>query len=87
MLLQVMSEEKTNGFQTTAADNGTLRIESIGRDPWLFKQLSGAVALKRPDAAQLKVTALDFNGHPVKQVGTANAITLTGDTVYYLISR
>ena len=85
MLLQVMSEEKANKFRTTTLADGVKRIDNIGQDPWLFRQLQGAVRLKRDDACQLKVTALDFNGYANKVIGTADKITLRGDTVYYLI--
>jgi hypothetical protein len=51
------------------------------------KDLSGTVKLKRPDAASLKVTPLDFNGYPLKGTGAAGEIKLDGRTVYYLITR
>ena len=85
MLLQVMSEERNNQFRTSPVSNGVKRIDSIGQDPWLFKQLQGNVRLKRDDAKQLKVTALDFNGYAVEPAGTADNIPLRPDTVYYLI--
>jgi len=44
------------------------------------------VRLKRADAARLKVTALDHNGYPTKQTGTADAIKLQPATMYYLIT-
>ncbi len=85
MLLQVMSEERNNKFRTSPVSNSVKRIDSIGQDPWLFKQLQGNVRLKRDDAKQLKVTALDFNGYAVEPAGTADNIPLRSDTVYYLI--
>ena len=85
MLLQVMSEEKATGFQTEPAGEGVKRIVNIGTDPWLVKELQGTVSFKRPDADQLKVTALDFNGYPVTASGTAKTINLQPATVYYLI--
>ncbi len=87
MLLQVMSEEKSSKFRTAPADQGTQRIESIGQDPWLFKELQGNVRFKRADAPQLKVTALDFNGYAREPAGTAAHISLRGDTAYYLIHQ
>ncbi|MDB5173192.1 MAG: hypothetical protein JWN51_1965 [Phycisphaerales bacterium] len=87
ILLQVMSEEKTSRFQTEDAGNGMHRITSIGQDPWQVKELGGVVKLKRADAAKLKVTALDFNGYPTKQVSAADEIKLAPQTVYYLITR
>ncbi len=85
MLLQVMSEEKANKFRTTSLPEGDKQIESIGQDPWLFKELQGTVRLRRGDAAQLKVTALDFNGYVQEAVGTADQIELRRDAIYYLI--
>jgi hypothetical protein len=87
ILLQVMSEEKASGFQTEAADEGVRRILNIGTDPWLVKALQGTVRFKRPDAAQLKVIALDFNGYPAATRGSAQQLQLEPATVYYLISR
>lgn len=87
ILLQVMSEEKTSNFQTEPVTATEKRIVNVGTDPWLVKDLSGTVKFKRPDAAQLKVTALDFNGYPTATAGTANEIKLAPGTIYYLISR
>jgi hypothetical protein len=86
ILLQIMSEEKNGNFQTEPAGGQLKRIVNIGRDPWMVKELSGTVKLNRPDAAQLKVTALDFNGYPAKEIGTAAEIKLLPDVLYYLIA-
>ena len=86
ILLQAMSEEKNSGFQTEAAAGSAKRIVKIGQDPYLVKEISGTVRLKRADAAKLKVTALDYNGYPTKQMGTADAIKLQPATMYYLIT-
>jgi hypothetical protein len=86
MLMQVMSEERASGFATTP--QGELkRITSIGRDPWQVRRMSGTVSFKRADAATLKVKALDLNGYPRQDFGTADAITLAPDVVYYLIQK
>ena len=87
ILLQVMSEEKASGFETEAVSPGVKRIQSIGRDPWMVKDLTGVVKMKRADAGQLKVTALDFNGYPTSVLGTAQEVVLQSRTIYYLISR
>jgi hypothetical protein len=87
ILLQVMSEEKASGFRTEPVPPNLKRIAAIGTDPWLVKNLAGTVKFKRNDAAQLKVTPLDFNGHPAGQAGAAREIRLLPATVYYLISR
>ncbi|HET6423699.1 MAG TPA: hypothetical protein VFG20_08460 [Planctomycetaceae bacterium] len=85
ILLQVMSEEGATGFATEAVDPRTKRIVDIGRDPWQVKRLNGTVSFQRPDAKQLKVTALDFNGHRSKVIGNASKISLQSDVLYYLI--
>ena len=87
ILVQAMSEEQPSQFSTEPAGDGTFRITSIGRDPWLIRKLEGTVRLSRRDAGQLKVTALDLNGHPVETIGTAASFDLLPGTPYYLISR
>lgn len=89
ILIQAMSEEKTSGFRTVPADpkqEGVQRIVSIGRDPWLVHELSGTVRLRRPDAAKLKVVALDHNGYTSHNAGNASEIRLAPRTIYYLIT-
>ena len=86
ILLQVMSEEKATGFETEAVSEKIKKIKNIGRDPWLVKEIQGTVKFKRKDAAQLKVTALDFNGYPAATLGLATEIRLQPATVYYLIN-
>jgi hypothetical protein len=87
ILLQVMSEEKPSGFQTEKTGEGIRKITALGTDPWLVKNLSGTVTFKRADAAQLKVTALDFNGYPRESAGSGVNLRLQPSTVYYLIAR
>jgi hypothetical protein len=87
ILLQVMSEEKASGFQTETVSEGVKRITNIGTDPWRVKELNGTVQFKRTDAAQLKVTALDFNGYAIRACGSGNQIKLQPATLYYLITR
>jgi hypothetical protein len=86
MLLQVMSEEQASGFATAPAGGGRKRIVSIGHDPWLVRELSGRVTLKRPDAAQLQVTALDANGYAETQLGPPTDLNLLPKTLYYWIA-
>lgn len=86
ILLQVMSEEKNNGFQTI--DQGDVkRIQSIGRNPWLVREIEGTVRFNRPDADSLKVTALDGNGDSIRPIGDATEIKLLPDVLYYLIEK
>jgi len=87
ILLQVMSEEKASGFQTETVGEGVKRITNIGTDPWQVKELNGTVRFKRADAAQLKVTALDFNGYTIGACGSGNQIKLQPATLYYLVTR
>jgi hypothetical protein len=86
ILLQVMTEEKPSGFRSEPTGSGEKRIISIGRDPWLVREAEGVVRFKRPDAARLKVVALDPNGEPAKSLGTASEIRLDPRTIYYLIA-
>jgi len=88
ILLQVMSEEKESNRQTQIAAPNVQRLTNIGTDPWLVKELKGTVKFKRPDAGQLRVTALDFNGYPRPgAAGGAERIELQAQTVYYLIRQ
>ena len=87
ILLQVMSEEQETNHKTESVSPTVKRIVSIGTDPWQVRELNGTVRFKRADAAQLKVTALDFNGYPVRPAGTAQEIKLQPATIYYLIAR
>lgn len=87
VLLQVMTEEKATDFATTLVSEHVRRITNIGHDPWLVKEIKGTVRFRRPDAARLKVTALDFNGYSQGPAGTADEIKLGPKTLYYLIGR
>jgi len=83
LLLQVMSEEQNFGWQTTGSAPKTL--QSTGQAPITVRQLAGEIALRRPDADGLKVTALDLNGYPVKVLSSTAKLFLQPDTLYYLI--
>ena len=85
ILLQVMSEEQETGHQAEAVSATVKRIVNIGTDPWQVKELRGTVSFTRPDAAQLKVTALDFDGYAAGAIGNAKEIKLQPKTLYYLI--
>jgi hypothetical protein len=86
ILVQAMSEEKATGFRSEPAGSGLWRIVSIGHDPWLVKEIEGVVRLRRPDAATLKVVALNANGEPDRSVGPASEFRLLPTTLYYLIT-
>ncbi|MCX8108253.1 MAG: hypothetical protein N3G20_05550 [Verrucomicrobiae bacterium] len=86
ILLQVMSEERETNRRTEQLSPTVKRITNIGTDPWQVRALKGTIRFKRADAAQLKVTALDFIGYPVGTVGNAGEISLRSKTLYYLIT-
>jgi hypothetical protein len=87
ILLQVMSEEREANHQTEPVNPTVKRIVNIGSDPWQVKEFTGTVRFKRPDAARLKVTALDFNGYATGPAGSAEEIKLQPAAMYYLIAR
>jgi hypothetical protein len=87
MLLQVMSEERPSNFADEPAGEGLLKITKLGEDPWLIRNITGTVKLRRPDAATLKVTALDGNGYPAGAAGTAAEIKLQPGVLYYSINK
>jgi hypothetical protein len=86
ILLQVMSEEKTNGFRVEPTSKNELRIASIGDDPWLVREFNGIVSIRREDAARLKVTKIDANGTPTGSSYGATNIALDPQTLYYIIT-
>ena len=86
ILLQVMSEEQPSGFEVEATGQGLKRIVNLGTDPWLVKDFKGTITLKRPDADQLKLRPLDFNGYPESSKDGCRKIELLPKTVYYLLA-
>ena len=88
VLVQVMTEEKPSEFAADPLDGGRFRITNLGRDPWLVREATGTLRFQRADAGQLKVTALDENGQPVKTLaGGAAKVVLLPDIVYYLVEK
>jgi hypothetical protein len=87
ILLQVMSEEKESGREIEEVSPNVKKIAALGREPWLMKQLQGTVRFKRPDAGQMKVSALDANGYKRSEAGNATEVKLQPDVIYYLISQ
>jgi hypothetical protein len=86
MLLQVISEENNYGWETSVAQ-GVREITNLGSAPLVVRDLQGTVSLKRADAGQLKITALDFNGYPRQQLAKNKTISLAPSTIYYLIEK
>ncbi|HRK32739.1 MAG TPA: hypothetical protein PLD59_16885, partial [Tepidisphaeraceae bacterium] len=83
ILLQVMTEQKNYGYETTGEKQKT--IVSLGEPPIVVKMIEGSVTL-RP--APQRVQALDINGRvsaPVPHNG--GVISLSRDVMYYLIER
>jgi hypothetical protein len=95
MLLSVVTEDFNYGWQTEPASFKPRRgdrmegnkITDVGRSPIQHINPQGTVRLTRADAAQLKVTAVDWNGYPVAEHGTADSIELRGDVISYVIER
>jgi hypothetical protein len=87
MLLQVMSEERPSNFGEEPAGEGLLKITKLGEDPWLIRDITGTVKLRRADASTLKVTALDGNGYPAGEAGSAAEIKLKPGVLYYSITK
>ncbi|MCX7419288.1 MAG: hypothetical protein NT013_07095 [Planctomycetia bacterium] len=85
MLLQVMTEERPTGFRSESLGERRHRITSIGENPWQVRKLDGVVRLRRSDAQNFKVTALDQFGQPTSNTSSADAILLQADTLYYTI--
>ena len=85
MLLQVMSEDTNYGW--SAPGTGKREIKSFGSAPINVRRFSGTVTLTRPDAGQMKVTPLDWNGYPAGKPSTGGKITLQPTVMYYLIER
>ncbi|MFN4179729.1 MAG: hypothetical protein ACK4I8_05410, partial [Armatimonadota bacterium] len=63
------------------------RIIQLGSAPILMRQPLGTIVFHRPDATKCRVTALDANGYPIKTLGNAKHISLTPDTLYYLVTQ
>lgn len=86
ILLQVMSEERPHQWETQTTPDELEKIINTGQPPLLIRNLEGTVSLKRPDAVNLRVTALDANGYPTGETFKhGNAISLRPERFYYLI--
>ncbi|RME91772.1 MAG: hypothetical protein D6766_11275, partial [Verrucomicrobia bacterium] len=87
LLLQVATEEKPWQWRTDR-EEGLRTILDRGRAPLLVREVAGRVRLKRPDAAALSVSALDWLGYRTEREWTGAAeIELRADTLHYLIER
>lgn len=86
ILVQVVTEEQNNGWQVERQGD-LLRIVKLGSAPLLMRNFSVSLTFRRPDAAKLRVTALDANGYPLKALGNAKQIRLAPDVPYYLVTR
>jgi len=87
ILVQVMTEDTNCGW-TTRDSGGTKTITDLGGPPIIVRNVEGTVTIKRPDAASLKVTALDANGYKRQEVpGGAAAIRLLPDCLYYVVTK
>lgn len=86
ILVQVMTEETNNGWQTRLQD-GLLQIAMLGGSPLLVRECAGRIAFRRSDAKSLRVRVLDANGYPIKTVGDASHLSLLSGTFYYLVGE
>jgi hypothetical protein len=86
MLLQVVTEAANAGFSAPGA--GIRPILEVGRGPVLMRKVSGRVRLKRDDASDFDVTALDAKGQIYRRARHGAAeIPLLPEILYYLIER
>jgi len=87
LLLQVMSEDDNYGW--SAPGEGLRTIVDAGGPPIVVKKFEGLVSLSRPDAATLRVKALDANGYEDKSCRCAGGkdIPLLPTTLYYVIEK
>ncbi len=86
ILVQVVTEEQNNGWQVERQGD-LFRIVQLGSAPLLVRNSSGTLTFRRPDAARLRVTALNANGYPLKVLGSAKQISLAPDVLYYLVTQ
>ncbi len=86
ILLQVISQAQDYGYKAVPA-TGMRKIVDRGTPPIILRNIQGTVSLKRPDAAGLTVTALDFNGYPTQTTTGATKIDLSPDVLYYVIEK
>ena len=101
ILLQAMSEDINYGWQTKPARGQVSRdgkkvdvdceeIVETGSPPIVVRNIEGSVILKRPDAGDLKVTALDFNGYRRQDLARGQGDRLTfellPDCFYYIVA-
>ncbi len=87
LLLQVASEELPSHWATDP-ESGRRKIVQRGAPPLLVREFAGTIRLRRPEAARLKVTPLDFNGYPTSaETREAGALQLSPRVPYYLLTQ
>ena len=92
VLVQVVTQEQNYGW-VDVQEGEWRKVTNLGTPPIDVKNIAGKVTIARPDAASLKVTALDPNGYPTdRKVQTTVAdgrltITLLPDVLYYVVER
>jgi hypothetical protein len=90
VLVQAATQEQNYGWQDVQQGEWR-KVTSLGTPPIDVKDVAGTVTIVRPDATQLKVTALDPNGYPTdRKVETTAAdgrltVTLLPDVLYYVV--
>lgn len=98
ILVQVMTEEQQYGYKTEPIKHAfakgqgeidCLQVVTTGDAPICVRKFAGSVSIKRTDARKLKVTALDPNGHMIRELpastGDMLQIDLLPDCLYYAI--
>ncbi|MCS7254789.1 MAG: hypothetical protein RMK18_12410 [Armatimonadota bacterium] len=85
ILVQVVTEEQNNGWQT-AQEGNLLRIIQLGAAPLFVRQFSCTIMFRRNDASKCQVIALDTNGYPLKNIGNAARFSLIPEVLYYLLT-
>ncbi len=85
ILVQIMTEETNNGW--SAPGQGLREIQSLGKPPIILSKISGSISFSRSDANLCKVTALDFMGYPIENIGDAHNFQLKEDVLYYIIEK
>lgn len=87
LLVQVAGEERPHQWATDRP-GGRRTLTNRGTVPLMVRHYAGRVTLKRPDAAALTATPLDFNGYP-RPGGPLSAapLALAPDVGAYVIER
>ncbi|MFP4379643.1 MAG: hypothetical protein ACLFUS_03990 [Candidatus Sumerlaeia bacterium] len=96
ILLSIVTEEHDYGYKTKPASLVPRRakdpvqgveITDLGHAPIQHRNPAGTLRLKRSDAADMTVIAVDWNGYPLAEIGKADRIELRGNAIQYVIQK